>query len=78
MEKDFSVKEINVKERETFQNEGNLSDVHKDTKLVETTGTKFNAQSEKKNWYFPQVRTRDRPFFTAWGCTDTSGFLLKY
>ena len=43
MEKDFSVKEINVKERERFQNEGNLSHVHKDTKLVETTGTKFNA-----------------------------------
>ena len=43
MERDFSIKELNVKERKTFQNEGNLSNVHKDTKLVETTGTKFNA-----------------------------------
>ena len=48
MEKDFSVKEINVKERETFQNEGNLSDVHKDTKLVETTGTTVQRIIRKK------------------------------
>ena len=39
VENDFRVKEMNAKERATFQNDGNERNVHKETKLVETTGT---------------------------------------
>ena len=41
---DFQDNEINWKERVTFPNEGNdnWSNAHKETKLVETTETKFN------------------------------------
>ena len=36
----FPVKEINLKEVQKFQNEGNkLTWLHKETELVETTGT---------------------------------------
>ena len=40
----FQDNEINWKERVTFPNEGNdnWSNAHKETKLVETTETKFN------------------------------------
>ena len=38
MENDFQIKEIKVRERIAFWNEGN----YKETKLVETSGTKKN------------------------------------
>ena len=39
MENDFRIKEINAKERVTFHNEENKRDVHKETKVGETTET---------------------------------------
>ena len=45
-ENDFRIKEINAEERVTFQNKGNLREVYKETKLVETTGLKLNLKSE--------------------------------
>ena len=44
VENDFRIREINAKERATFQNEGNQRD-----KRVETTGTKINAESEMES-----------------------------
>ena len=35
VENDFRVKEINAKERATFQNDGNYHSVYKERKLVE-------------------------------------------
>ena len=49
VENDFRIKEINVKERPTFQNEGNQRNIYKETKRVETTGTKINAESEMES-----------------------------
>ena len=42
VENDFRINKINTKERVTFQNEGDLCDIHKDAQFVETTGTKLN------------------------------------
>ena len=39
-ENDFEIEKINEVERITVQNEENLRDAHKETKLVETTETK--------------------------------------
>ena len=49
VENDFRIREINAKERATFQNEGNQRDIYKETKRVETTGTKINAESEMES-----------------------------
>ena len=49
VENDFRIKEINAKERPTFQNEGNQGNIYKETKRVETTGTKINAESEMES-----------------------------
>ena len=49
VENDFRIREINAKESATFQNEGNQGDVYKETKLVETTGTKINEESEMES-----------------------------
>ena len=43
VENDFLINKINVKERVTFQNEGDLCDIHKDAQFVETMGTKLNV-----------------------------------
>lgn len=51
MENDFRVKEMNAKERATFQSDGNEHNVHKETKHVETTGTKFNKSSEMETLF---------------------------
>ena len=34
MENDFQIKEINKKERESSQNEGNLCEIHKETNML--------------------------------------------
>ena len=39
VENGFPMKEMNAEERITFQNEGNERNVHKETKLVETSET---------------------------------------
>ena len=49
VENDFRIKKINAKEWATFHNEGNQSDIYKETKRVETTGTKINAESEMES-----------------------------
>ena len=57
MENDFRVREINAKDRATFQNERNERDVRKETKFVETTGTKINAESEMESLFgIPSLR----------------------
>ena len=49
VENDFRIREINAKEWATFHNEGNQRDIYKETKRVETTGTKINAESEMES-----------------------------
>ena len=49
VEIDFRIREINAKEWATFHNEGNQRDIYKETKRVETTGTKINAESEMES-----------------------------
>ena len=49
VENDFRIREINRKEWATFHNEGNQRDIYKETKRVETTGTKINAESEMES-----------------------------
>ena len=49
VENDFRIREINAKEWATFHNEGNQRDIYKETKRVETTGTKINAESEMQS-----------------------------
>ena len=47
MENNFQIKEIKVRERIAFWNEGNC----KETKLVETSGTKKNVSSEMETLF---------------------------
>ena len=49
VENDFRIREINANERATLHNEGNQRDTYKETKRVETTGTKINAESEMES-----------------------------
>ena len=87
VENDFRIKEMNAEERATFQNKGNWRDVYKETKVVETTGLKFNVKSEMDTlflaWLFPWTyegfkgRNQATPSSTQFLCNWRNSTLIK-